>query len=287
MLRVTLSAAVALIVAVALAGASSGASNRAAGDPQLAAAQHALRTRGVYGGPIDGVSGPATVDALRRFQLVAGLAADGVLGPQTRRALGIVPLGSRVLGYGASGTDVLQLQFILAWHGFPSADFDGEFNDHVVRALQRFQRWSDLPQDGISGASTFAALRRPLPTSPLALAWPLPGPPTDLFGPRGTRFHSGIDIPAGTGAPIAAARAGRVTWAASLGNWGRLVVIDHGSGVRSMYAHLSRIDVRLGQRVAAGARVGLVGATGDATGPHLHFEVRLRGAAVDPLTALP
>jgi murein DD-endopeptidase MepM/ murein hydrolase activator NlpD len=63
-------------------------------------------------------------------------------------------------------------------------------------------------------------------------------------------------------------------------------VLAHGSGVRTFYAHLSRIDVRLGQRVASGSTVGLVGATGRATGPHLHFEVRLRGAAVDPATAL-
>lgn len=276
-----------LAALLSLAGGSSAATARVAGDAQLAAAQHELRTRGVYAGPIDGVDGPATFDALRRFQLAAGLAPDGVLGPLTRRALGIVPLGSRLLGFGAAGSDVLQLKFLLAWHGFPSAELDGRFNDHVVRALVKFQRWAGLPQDGVAGASTVAALRRPLPVSALTLAWPLPGPPTDLFGPRGTRFHSGIDIPAATGVPVAAARAGRVTWAAALGNWGRLVVIDHGSGLRTMYAHLSRIDVRVGERVAAGARVGLVGATGDATGPHLHFEVRQRGAAVDPLTTLP
>jgi len=59
------------------------------------------------------------------------------------------------------------------------------------------------------------------------------------------------------------------------------------NGVRTMYAHLSKVSVRRGQSVATGARLGLVGATGDASGPHLHFEVRVRGAAVDPLTALP
>ena len=70
------------------------------------------------------------------------------------------------------------------------------------------------------------------------------------------------------------------------GGWGRLVTIAHAGRVRSMYAHLSRVDVRLGQRVATSQHVGLIGATGDATGPHLHFELRVDGAAVDPLTAL-
>ena len=109
----------------------------------------------------------------------------------------------------------------------------------------------------------------------------------DPFGPRGNRFHAGIDLIAPAGAPVAAAGAGRVVWAGSrAGGWGLLVVVAHSHGVRSMYAHLSRVDVRLGQYVTTGQRLGRVGATGDATGPHLHFELRVRGAAVDPLTAL-
>jgi murein DD-endopeptidase MepM/ murein hydrolase activator NlpD len=71
------------------------------------------------------------------------------------------------------------------------------------------------------------------------------------------------------------------------GGWGKLVVVLHSDGVRTLYAHLSAIDARRGQPVSTGDRLGLVGATGDATGPHLHFEVRVRGAAVDPSSALP
>ena len=70
------------------------------------------------------------------------------------------------------------------------------------------------------------------------------------------------------------------------GGWGLLVTVAHTGGVRTLYAHLSRIDVRVGEAVQAGFQVGLVGATGDATGPHLHLEVRVRGAAVDPVPAL-
>ena len=110
---------------------------------------------------------------------------------------------------------------------------------------------------------------------------------TDAFGPRGTRFHTGIDFPAPTGTPVLSAGPGRVTYADRLvGGWGLVVTIAHTNGVRTMYAHLSRVDVKVGDRVTPGAPVGLVGATGHATGPHLHFEVRLRGAAIDPLTAL-
>jgi murein DD-endopeptidase MepM/ murein hydrolase activator NlpD len=70
------------------------------------------------------------------------------------------------------------------------------------------------------------------------------------------------------------------------GGWGLLVVVAHRRGVRTMYAHLSRVEVHVGERVQAGWELGRVGATGDASGPHLHFEVRVRGAAVDPVPAL-
>jgi murein DD-endopeptidase MepM/ murein hydrolase activator NlpD len=110
---------------------------------------------------------------------------------------------------------------------------------------------------------------------------------TDGFGPRGTRFHTGIDIPAPTGTGVVAAAPGRVAFAGWLaGGWGLLVAVAHRDGTRTLYAHLSRVEVRVGERVQAGWQLGRVGATGDATGPHLHFEVRVRGAAVDPLPVL-
>ena len=88
------------------------------------------------------------------------------------------------------------------------------------------------------------------------------------------------------GRPSGAAAAGRVVFAAVGEGFGKLVVLEHAHGVRTRYAHLSRITVRVGQYVKARATVGLVGATGEATGPHLHFEVLVRGANVDPLSAL-
>jgi hypothetical protein len=260
-------------------------------DAGLAALQVALESRGLYHGSIDGLRGPATTAAIKRFQRRAGLAADGVPGTRTRQALGRYgshTLGSRSLTRGAAGWDVAALQFLLAWHGFPSATIDGGLGLHTERALRNFQRWAGLRPDGVAGASTFAALKRAPASCPISLAWPVEAPIGDGFGPRGNRFHAGLDLIAPLGTDVGAAGAGRVTWAGWLaGGWGNLVVVVHGDGVRTMYAHLSSVAVRVGQRVATGTTLGAVGATGDATGPHLHFEVRLRGAAVDPRTALP
>jgi murein DD-endopeptidase MepM/ murein hydrolase activator NlpD len=261
------------------------------GNPDTAALQVALRARGFYAGTVDGQSGPATTRAVTRFQRHAGLLADGVAGPATRKALGRYGrhvLGSRPLARGATGWDVAALQFLLAWHGFPSATFDGGLGIHTERALRRFQRWAGLSPDGVADASTIAALRRPPATCPIALAWPLFGPIGDPFGPRGNRFHAGIDIVAAVRTPVAAAASGRVSFAGfAPGGWGKLVVLTNANHVQTLYAHLSGILVRKGQTVSTGTRLGLVGMTGDATGPHLHFEVRLRGASVDPLSALP
>lgn len=278
-----------IVSAFAVLAFAGGAS--ASGNPDVAALQVGLRAHGLYAGTVDGVLGGGTEKALRRFQRRAGLIADGVPGPRTRKALGRygrrAPLGKRQLALGSRGWDVAALQFALAWHGFPSGAFDGYLGAHTDRALRRFQRWAGLSPDGTAGPTTYAALRRPLPRSPIRLASPLTAAVGDTFGPRGDRFHAGIDIPAPTGTPVAAAGSGRVVFAGlSAGGWGRMVLVAHGNGLRTRYAHLSRIAVRVGDQVATGSTVGRVGATGEATGPHLHFEVLLRGANLDPLSAL-
>lgn len=270
--------------ALALAAPAFGASSK------VAALQVGLRAHGVYTGSVDGVAGPATTAAVRRLQAKAGIAVDGVVGPATRAALGPYgegTLGRRALAVGATGWDVAELQFELAWHGFPSGPLDGRLGPRTQAALRRFQSWAQVRVDGELGRATLAALRAPRPSVPLTLAWPLALPVTGGFGPRGDRFHTGIDFAADAGTPVAAARAGRVTYAGwHPGGWGYLVTVAHGSGLRTMSAHLSRVDVKVGDVVEAGSQVGLVGASGSANGPHLHFEARLRGAAVDPLPAL-
>jgi peptidoglycan hydrolase-like protein with peptidoglycan-binding domain len=279
-----------VVVGVAASALAAG-SAPAAGTSDVAALQVALRAQGLYDGSVDGVAGPATARAIRGLQRRSRLTVDGVVGPQTRRALGRLgkpALGRRVLRARRRGWDVAEVQFLLAWHGFPSGTLDGDFGPRTEDAVRRFQRWASLAVDGQVGPATLAALRAPAAVSPLQLAWPVQAPVGDRFGPRGARFHAGVDLTAWSGVPVAAAAAGLVVFAGPrTGGWGNFVAIAHTRGVRTFYAHLSRVDVRLGEFVRAGTQIGLVGATGSATGPHLHFEVRVRGAAVDPLTALP
>ena len=273
-------------VVVALAVAPPG---RAAGEAHVAALQVALRAQGFYRSSIDGILGPRTRRAVRRFQRRSGLTVDGVVGPRTRRALGRLgrpKLGSRLLRTGRVGWDVAALQFALAWHGFPSGGFDGVFGPRTEDALRRFQRFAGLTEDGVAGPATFGALRGPLPASPNSLAWPVNAPVTSGFGPRGDRFHAGVDLPATVGTPVGAALNGVVTFADWNDGFGNLVVVAHGSGIVTLYAHLSRFSVGLGSHVGTGDIVGRVGSTGRSTGPHLHFEVRVRGASVDPLSVL-
>jgi Peptidase family M23/Putative peptidoglycan binding domain len=261
----------------------------AVGNPDVAALQVALRAADAYAGPVDGWRGHETHEALVAFQKAAGLEPDGIVGPRTRMAFGALgqgELGARRLAVGSRGWDVAELQFRLAWHGFPSGPFDGTYGPRLEAAVRRFQRFSHLPQIGIAGPRTIAALGRARPRSPIRLSWPVVAELGDGFGPRGGAFHAGVDFVAAAGTPVAAARAGRVVWAAPLASFGNTVVVAHGGGVRTLYAHLSQIDVSLLDRVPAGAHVGAVGSTGRSTGPHLHFEVRVRGAAVDPLAAL-
>jgi len=122
--------------------------------------------------------------------------------------------------------------------------------------------------------------------SAAGLIWPVDGVVVSGFGMRWGRMHEGIDIAASSGTPIRAAAAGTVIYSGWLGGYGNLVVVDHGNGLATAYAHASSILVGVGQQVTQGGTVSLVGATGNSSGPHLHFEVRINGAAVDPLLYL-
>ena len=255
----------------------------------VAALQVALRAEGLYAGSVDGVAGPGTRSAVRALQARRGLAVDGIAGRQTRHALGRrgrPALGSRPLSSGRRGWDVAALQFLLARHGFPSGPVDGGLGPRTAAALRRFQTWAGLGADGVAGPATLAALRRPPARSILRFARPLPSAIGDGFGPRGDMFHTGVDFPAPSGTPVGAAGRGCVSFAGWDDGYGRLVVVQHRLGMTSWYAHLSRISVPLGRCVVAGSRIGRVGSSGRSTGPHLHFELRLRDAAVDPRTGL-
>jgi peptidoglycan hydrolase-like protein with peptidoglycan-binding domain len=262
----------------------------ATGSSKVAALQVALWQRGLYHGDVSGIMNPATVRGVRHLQRSSGLVVDGIVGRKTRPFLGRLgapALGRRALRRGRVGGDVAELQFLLAEHGFPSGRFDGVMGGHAVAALRRFQRFAGLAVDGRCGQGTLAALAQAPPQAPSGvLDRPLGSPISSLFGPRLNRFHAGIDFAAAMGTSVRAAAAGSVVFAGPGGNFGLLVVIAHSGELRCYYAHLSRIDVVSGQSVSSGTQLGLSGNSGEARGPNLHFELRLRGAAVDPLPAL-
>lgn len=123
------------------------------------------------------------------------------------------------------------------------------------------------------------------------MMWPVDGKVSSYFGPRGKRKHEGIDIPMPAGTPIRAAKNGVVTRTgdnSTMGfrGYGNFVLLDHGNGLESFYAHCSSVAVRQGQRIMQGQIIGYVGSTGRSTANHLHFEVRVNNAKVNPIPYL-
>ena len=125
--------------------------------------------------------------------------------------------------------------------------------------------------------------------APGQLFRPVPGPVSSAFGPRlhpilgYTRLHTGVDMSARSGEEIAAAGSGTVILAGWYGGYGNTVIIDHGGGMATLYAHQTEVNVSKGDEVGVADVVGYIGSTGLSTAPHLHFEVRLDGAPVDPV----
>lgn len=133
---------------------------------------------------------------------------------------------------------------------------------------------------GAVEASTGAA-------SSSGFAWPMCAPVTSEYGQRWGRMHRGVDQGASTGTPVGASKGGTVIFADWQGGYGRMVLVDHHDGVVTAYAHMSSLSVSRNDAVKQGQTVGAVGNTGNSTGPHLHFETRVNGSAVNPRQYLP
>lgn len=161
-----------------------------------------------------------------------------------------------------------------------------------VAGLQRSLR--DLAHDADSKLLAWAALVAPAaPDLTVLTKSPLGGDEQSSgFGWRDDpirhtpRFHSGTDFRADPGTPVFTAGTGVVVFAGRFGGYGNCIQVDHGGGVLTLYAHLRKIEVKKDEAVRAGDRIGQVGSTGRTTGPHLHFEVRLEGRPVSPITAM-
>lgn len=285
--------ALAVVVALALPAQSFAG-------PKVAAVQVALKRVGLYNTTVDGVRGPLTKAAIVRFQRRRGLSVDGVVGPQTRRAFGKrgrPAFGSRTMKRGDRGWDVAAMQYILARRGYPPGAIDAVFGPMTDRALRNFQSALGLSADGLAGPATIAGLRHgaasrgttPVVNGPVRLLRPVPGPIGDGFGARrkGGRTHTGIDFPVQAGTPIGAAGVGVTEFAGrNSGGYGNLVVVRHRLGYTTWYAHMSTITTFVGEQVTGGTRLGFVGSTGNATGPHLHFELRKNATPIDPMPYL-
>ena len=116
----------------------------------------------------------------------------------------------------------------------------------------------------------------------IALSRPISGTITSRFGRRSSGIHKGLDIATSSGTPIGAAAGGTVTFSGWSGGYGNFIIIDHGNGIQTAYAHCSALYVSAGQYVNQGQSIAAVGSTGNSTGPHLHLEIRINGVCQNP-----
>jgi murein DD-endopeptidase MepM/ murein hydrolase activator NlpD len=152
-----------------------------------------------------------------------------------------------------------------------------ELEDHIAGLEQESARIAAQ----LRGSSPLVA--GPIRPGSGRFIWPVNGTFTSPYGMRWGRLHAGIDIAAPTGTPLRAADSGTVVLAGWTGGYGNYTCIGHGGGISTCYGHQSSIGVSQGQSVSQGQVIGALGNTGNSTGPHLHFEVRINGSPVDPM----
>ncbi|QZD96566.1 M23 family metallopeptidase [Qipengyuania gelatinilytica] len=158
-----------------------------------------------------------------------------------------------------------------------STSADGSIDPRFERLGLSMARMTAL-ESALEGVPQFAPARRDMISSGF-------GYRRDPFNRRAA-MHKGLDFRGATGTPIYAAAKGRVSFVGWKGGYGKTVEITHGNGLMTRYAHMSRFNAKVGDRVAPGETIGAIGSTGRSTGPHLHFEVRINGRAVNPRTFL-
>jgi murein DD-endopeptidase MepM/ murein hydrolase activator NlpD len=157
---------------------------------------------------------------------------------------------------------------------------------HALEHMRELQAQSAELSARIRSAQRSSSVVVPGPTGQASAAgfvWPVHGVLTSGYGWRWGRMHEGIDLAVGMGTPVVASAAGTVIVAGWMGGYGNLVVVDHGNGIATAYGHNTSVTVGVGQSVAQGQLIAYSGNTGHSTGPHVHFEVRINGAPVDPL----
>jgi len=166
--------------------------------------------------------------------------------------------------------------------------------DKLYIPFETIPGWNERDEDNTTEwdpSSAFAkngGSRRDIASLNPRFIWPVLGRMSSLFGRRRGEKHEGIDIAAPKGTQVIAARSGHVIYSGNrISGYGNMVIVRHPDTLATVYAHLSKINVRKGQFVSKGQVVGRVGETGRATGPHLHFEVRDRSRPKDPLAYLP
>jgi len=236
---------------------------------------------------MDDMSFVAEQDAQLVTAVVQGRTRVRTARAWTGRLQETVAASTRVVAYRAEQVRTLRDQLIAQQRSLAGARGDRR---QTLADTQANEREWVAEADALRASSTSVAAQitshssspNSSPSSS-SLVWPASGPITSPYGMRWGSLHPGIDIGAGMGAPIYAAASGRVILAGYSGGYGNLIVIDHGNGLATAYAHQSRLAASVGQDVSQGDVIGYVGSTGFSTGPHLHFEVRVNGSPVDPM----